>query len=157
MRIYFDSDGTLANFDAGVQTLLGTTPDKYMDAHGVPAFWNALAADTVGGGFYQALPMMPGASEMMAATASKRPLILSGCPLGNWAQAQKINWAADHFPGIPMICCPTKDKPLFCDPGDILIDDSAKNGPPWEAAGGTFIHFTGADAALEALRKMGVI
>lgn len=157
MRIYFDSDGTLADFDAGVQSLLGATPSDYIDKHGVAAFWNALADDTTGGGFYQALSLLPQATEMMAATATKRPLILSGCPLGTWAQAQKINWAAAHFPGIPMICCPTKDKHLFCQEGDILIDDSAKNGDQWRAAGGVFIHFTGADAALAALAKMGAI
>jgi len=34
-----------------------------------------------------------------------KPTILTGLPLGRWAAPQKVKWAAEHFPGTPIITC----------------------------------------------------
>ena len=151
MRLYFDSDGVLADFDAGVEQDLGMSPSDAMDAYGVSAFWEALERLP---NFYGFLPLIDGAADLVKAGESLRPLVLTGCPLGNWSQSQKINWAANHFPGLPVICCATKDKVLFCQDGDILIDDSPKNCAAWEDHGGQAIHFENTPQAIADLKKL---
>jgi hypothetical protein len=50
----------------------------------------------------------------------------------------KVNWAAEHFPGIPVFLGPfSHDKWRYCKgPNDILIDDRHSNCSEWIAAGG---------------------
>ena len=151
MRLYFDSDGVLADFDAGVEAGLGMPPSQAIDAYGQSAFWQALERLP---NFYGFLPLMKGAQDLVKAGEPLRPIVLTGCPLGNWSQSQKINWGAQHFPGLPVICCATSDKVLFCQDGDILIDDSAKNCAHWVEAGGQAIHFLSAEQAIADLKKL---
>ena len=49
----------------------------------------------------------------------------------------KVCWAQEHFPGIPVFLGPySQDKWQHCRPGDILIDDRTSNCTEWENAGG---------------------
>lgn len=49
----------------------------------------------------------------------------------------KVWWAHDHFPGIPVFIGPfSHDKWRHCKPGDILIDDRVSNCEEWRRQGG---------------------
>jgi len=48
---------------------------------------------------------MPDARVLFDAVKHLKPTILTGLPIGNWPAPQKIAWAADHFPGVPIITC----------------------------------------------------
>jgi hypothetical protein len=65
---------------------------------------------------------------------------LSALPHNNdmpWATQDKVWWAYEHFPGIPVFIGPySHDKHVHCRPGDILIDDRTSNCMEWETAGG---------------------
>jgi hypothetical protein len=82
---------------------------------------------------------MPGAAQLFQAVRAFSPIILTGCPLGGWAEQQKLDWAAHHFPGVKMITCMSKDKRNHMKPGDVLVDDWPKHKHLWEEVGGTFI------------------
>lgn len=140
-RVYLDCDGVLADFDAAFAARFGHPPRSYEATHGSKVFWENIRDDAPD--FYRTLPLMPQARELFQAVEHLRPIILTGCPMGGWAEPQKLAWAAEHFPGTPMIVCMSKDKRHYCKPGDVLIDDYLKYRDLWEQAGGTFIHFTG--------------
>ncbi len=66
---------------------------------------------------------MPDGRELFQEIAHLNPLILTGCPRGGWAEAQKEQWAAQHFPETRIITCRSKEKRKHMKPGDILVDD----------------------------------
>jgi len=80
-----------------------------------------------------------------------RPIILTGMPKGGWADIQKRRWAAAHFPNVKVITCLSAKKAQYCQPGDILIDDTPKHRSKWIAAGGVWIDHADAATSLEAL------
>ncbi|MEM6890437.1 MAG: hypothetical protein AAF636_20245, partial [Pseudomonadota bacterium] len=105
-------------------------------------FWRDLKSEQPT--FYRDLPLMPDAKDLFDAIEHLRPIILSGCPSGGWAELQKLAWAAEHFPGIPTVVCMANDKRKYCKPGDVLIDDRPKHRADWEGAGGIWITHTSA-------------
>jgi hypothetical protein len=85
------------------------------------------------------------------------PIILTGCPPGEWSQPQTVAWTARHFPGVPIITCRSKEKHLYLkNPGDILVDDYLKYQHLWEEAGGIFIHHTSAEGSIHDLAALGL-
>ena len=64
-----------------------------------------------------------------------QPTILTGLPLGKWAAPQKVAWAAEHFPGVPIITCMARDKHKHMEPGDVLVDDRENHRAAYEARG----------------------
>jgi hypothetical protein len=60
------------------------------------------------------------------------------------AVSDKVMWANDHFPGVPVTIGPfSYDKWRHCkNAGDILIDDRHSNCKEWEDAGGVAHIFT---------------
>lgn len=151
-RIYLDCDGVLADFDRAFEATFGHPPRAYEEAKGSETFWRDIRAEAPT--FYRDLPLMPDALELFEAVAYMRPIILTGCPRGGWAEPQKLAWAAEHFPGIPMVTCRSRDKRLYCHPGDVLIDDYLKYRPLWEEALGVFIHHQNAAESMAALRQI---
>lgn len=150
LRIFLDCDGVLADFDGGVLRALGAWPDQIRG----DTMWHGLE-DTAD--FYANLHTLSGGQSVYEAVKHLRPIILTGIPRGVWAIPQKLAWGTNHYPGVPMICCPTADKPLYAQPGDILIDDRIGIADKWNAVGGHFIHYRNAEDTLETLRDMGVI
>jgi 5'(3')-deoxyribonucleotidase len=140
VRLYIDCDGVLADFDGAFMARFGTPSRDYESKEGANRFWQNLEAEPE---FYRRLPVFDGAADFMETLRPLRPIILTGCPLGTWAYGQKIEWAAEHFPGVPMVCTRSKDKRLFCRLGDVLVDDWLKYRELWEEAGGTFVHHVG--------------
>jgi 5' nucleotidase, deoxy (Pyrimidine), cytosolic type C protein (NT5C) len=151
-RVFVDLDGVLADFDAGAKELLGTSAKDYQQVHGAAVMWKKIAAAP---DFYGQLPPIEGALDMLEVIWQESPLtmILTGLPLGRWAEPQKRAWCAEHVgEHIPVICCMTRDKWQYCTPGDILIDDRIDAAVDWEGAAGRFIHHKDAETTLTALR-----
>jgi len=96
------------------------------------------------------------ALDLYRAVAHLHPIILTGCPRGGWAEPQKIDWAARHFPGVRIITCRSQEKRLHMKAGDILVDDLLKYKHLWEEAGGIFVHHKSANESLHRLEKLGL-
>ena len=147
-KLYLDADGVLANFDEGVRRLLGMLPKEFERKRGRGAFWRELAKAP---GFYANLPEMPDARQLFEAVAHLKPTILTGLPLGKWAAPQKVAWAAEHFPGVPIITCMARDKHRHMEPGDVLVDDREDHRAAYEAHGVVFIHHRNAADSIRQL------
>ena len=153
-RLFLDCDGVLADFDTGFQNAFGVSSSFYEDHHGTKAFWRAIRLEL---NFFGTLPLMPGAMELYDAVKPVRPIFLTGCPFGNWAEHQKLGWRNKLFTGVPMVTCLSRNKRDYCQPGDVLVDDLEKYRHLWEEAGGTFILHTSAESSIEQLKSLGVI
>lgn len=149
-RIYLDCDGVLADFNAKFKEITGQSPSDYENTYGTKAFWKAIRDHT---NFFGTLPLMPKAEQLYATVAHTRPIILTGCPFGNWAEHQKFKWRDKHFKGVPMVTCLSRNKKDYCQPGDILVDDTLKYRHLWEQAGGIFIHYVNAEQAIKDVQE----
>ena len=150
-RLFLDADGVLANFDEGAKRLLGMSVRQFETKHGRGAFWKRLATAQ---NFYGGLPEMPDARVLFDAVKHLKPTILTGLPLGKWAAPQKVEWAAKHFPGVPIITCMARDKHKHMHDGDVLVDDRENHRAAYEAAGVVFVHHKNADDSLRQLAKI---
>ena len=97
---------------------------------------------------------MPDARLLFDAVKHLKPTILTGLPLGSWAAPQKVDWAAEHFPGVPIITCMARDKHKHMKPGDVLVDDRENHRAAYEAAGVVFVHHKNAEDSLRQLAKI---
>jgi 5'(3')-deoxyribonucleotidase len=147
-RLFLDADGVLADFDLGARGLLGARPREFIARHGRGTFWKRLANAK---NFYGSLPKMPEADLLFEAVKHLKPTILTGLPLGSWAAPQKVEWAAEHFPGVPIITCMARDKHKHMHRGDVLVDDREKHRGAYEEAGVVFIHHRNAKDSLRQL------
>jgi len=150
-RLFLDADGVLADFDYGVRELVKLRPKEFIAKYGRGTFWKRLAKAE---NFYGSLPEMPDAQLLFDAVKHLSPTILTGLPLGSWAAPQKIEWAAEHFPGVPIITCMARDKHKHMHPGDVLVDDREKHRADYEAAGVVFVHHKNAEDSLRQLAKI---
>ena len=150
-RLFLDADGVLADFDEGARRLLGMTPRAFEQKHGRGAFWKRLASAK---DFYGSLPEMPDARLLFDAVKHLPPTILTGLPLGNWAAPQKVRWASEHFPGVPIITCMARDKHKHMQAGDVLVDDRENHRAAYEAAGVIFVHHKDARKSLDELARI---
>ncbi|MGV3636469.1 MAG: hypothetical protein ACO1NQ_02355 [Flavobacteriales bacterium] len=153
VRLFLDLDGVLADFDGGVRKLLGTTPQRFQERYGAAAFWKRLANAP---DHYGRLDPLPDAERLVEGVRHLSPTVLTGLPLGKWAEPQKRAWMARHFPDIDVITTMARDKHRYCSPGDILVDDQERYRDRWEAAGGRFIHHTSAERTLAAIHDLGL-
>jgi 5'(3')-deoxyribonucleotidase len=150
-RLFLDADGVLADFDEGARRLLGATPAQFEAKHGRREFWRRIAKAE---NFYGSLPEMPDARDLFEGVKHLKPTILTGLPLGNWAAPQKVRWAAEHFPGVPIITCMARDKHKHMHPGDVLVDDRENHRAAYEAAGVIFVHHRNAGDSLRQLAQI---
>ena len=150
-RLFLDCDGVLADFDEGARRLLGMSTAAFEAKHGRREFWRRIAKAP---NFYGTLPELPDARELFDAVVHLKPTILTGLPLGNWAAPQKIEWAAEHFPGVAIITCMARDKHKHMASGDVLVDDRENHRRAYEDAGVVFVHHTSADDSLNQLAKI---
>lgn len=153
-QLFLDCDGVLADFDTLAIQIFNRHPREAEDRLGTDEFWRRLSEYE---NFYGTLPLMGDAMRLYEAIAHLNPIILTGCPPGEWSQPQKVAWAARHFPAVPIITCRSKEKWLHLrHPGDILVDDYLKYQHLWEEAGGIFIHHTSADETINRLTAIGL-
>lgn len=138
-QLFLDCDGVLADFDTGFERLTGTDSKSFEDAYGTSVFWSRIQRSD---SFFARLPVMDQGRQLYNLVKHLRPIILTGTPVGDWSVPQKLRWRDKHFPGVPMVTCRSRDKKVYCQPGDVLIDDLLKYKHLWEEAGGQFIHYT---------------
>ncbi|HUG45203.1 MAG TPA: hypothetical protein VMK31_01660 [Sphingomicrobium sp.] len=147
-HLFLDCDGVLADFDKGARRILGMTPAAFEERHGRAEFWKRLARTR---NFYGDLELMPDAQKLFDAVRHLKPTILTGLPLGKWAAPQKELWAAEHFPGVPIITTLARKKHLHMEAGDVLVDDRENHRGLWEEAGGIFVHHKNAANTIRRL------
>lgn len=139
--LYLDLDGVFADFDIGVERVLGTPMTDMNDE----AMWQRLRQIP---NFYRELPLITEAPVLWDAFRPYDPIFLTGIPRDqremHLASKNKLEWVAKHFDDAPVITCLSREKARYCVPGDVLLDDRIRYRKPWESAGGIFIqHFRG--------------
>ena len=150
-QLFLDCDGVLADFDAGASSLLGMSISAFEARHCKREFWKRLASAP---DFYARLPEMADGRILFDAVDHLHPTILTGLPLGSWAAPQKVRWAAEHFPGVPIITCMARDKHRHMAPGDVLVDDRENHRAAYEQAGVVFVHHRNARDSLRQLAEL---
>jgi len=133
-QLYCDLDGVLADFEQGIKNKFNKYPNELNEV----VMWNALRKSP---GFYEELLWMPEGKELWQRIKIYNPIILTGCPFNYPSAAQeKLNWCARELgPDIKVITCKTKDKPKYCNVGDILIDDRDIIMEQWIEKGGKYV------------------
>ncbi|CAM9157062.1 unnamed protein product [Choristocarpus tenellus] len=102
------------------------------------------------------LDWMDDGRELWESIRHLQPTILTGLPMGNWAEPQKRLWCSRELgKHVPVITCMSKDKYNYCTTaGSILIDDRESLRPDWERMGGIFMHHTSTQQTLEKMRTL---
>ena len=143
MIIYLDMDDVVADWHTAAQDFLKMRWNK--DNERIPQEdWNRLKQHSR---FYRELPLKEGAHDLVAWCRNyviNNPgtdlRFLTALPRGDdmpWAVNDKVWWAHEHFPNIPVFIGPySTDKWKHCQPNDILIDDRTDNCAQWIDAGG---------------------
>jgi hypothetical protein len=158
LTIYVDLDGVLADYDTRANEVLGTDNHyKYEFVWGAADYWKQLH---VKGNFFSSLGLMPGAKLLWNAVRPLGPKVLTALPSTGAEEVdrQKRKWVSGMIdPNAEVITCKTVEKPNYCQPGDILIDDRAINRDAWIAKGGTYIIHTDAERTIGTLKALGII
>lgn len=153
--LFVDLDGVLVDFDGGVRAVTGSDPHDLSPR----SMWPRLARTP---GFYEHLDWLSGGRRLWSELQSRKPTILTGLPMGRWAEPQKRAWCSRELgPGTKVITCMSRQKaekageatPDEATP--VLIDDRASLRDRFEEAGGLFIHYTGVESALTELESLG--
>ncbi|MFW5683966.1 MAG: hypothetical protein ACOC1I_03870 [Spirochaetota bacterium] len=153
-KIFVDLDGVLVDFEAGVKDVTGHRPDSLS----ARVMWGRLARTP---GFYEHLDWTPDGRRLWRAVRPLDPVILTGLPLGSWAEPQKRAWCARELGAdVPVITCMSRNKarrareatPAEARP--VLVDDREWLRESWEAMGGLFVHHTSAARSIEALESL---
>jgi hypothetical protein len=156
-NIFLDLDGVLADFDTLAGRMLKTDNIyKYEFVHGADAFWAGINQDP---NFFANLPLKADALELWFAVKPYKPIILTALPHTGAERVdhQKRQWCRTYLGEVSVITCQTKEKPDYCKPGDVLVDDRAINRERWEARGGRFLLHQNATATNVALNHYGYI
>lgn len=158
MQLYLDLDGVLADFDALAGELCNTDNiHKFEFVFGPDAFWRRIDSDPF---FFANLLPKEDAYELLNAVHQLNPIILTALPRAGakTIEEQKRQWVADYVgDDTKVITCLAKDKPIYCKPGDVLVDDRNINRVEWEKRGGIFILHTGASDTINQLIAKGII
>lgn len=154
IKLFLDSDGTLADFDKHAKKIFGMEPREFESINGSKRFWEIIRETE---NFFYDLEPMQDAFDLVNAVRHLNPVILTGIPRGIWAIDQKLNWGKKHFPDLEMICCPSIDKIKHASPGDILIDDWEKHKQKWIDGGGIWITHISAENSINELKKLNVL
>jgi hypothetical protein len=158
MTIYVDLDGVIFDYDARANEVLRTDNHyKFEFIWGADEYWKRLHAS---GNFFSSLPLMDGAKRLWAAVKPLNPVILTALPKKNpepvdRQKREAVKNKLDYQ--VKVITCQTHEKPDYCKPGDILIDDRAVNRDAWIKAGGTYIIHTDAERTIGTLKALGII
>ena len=152
---YLDMDGVVADWDTAASAFLGRAQgraDPNTHYKNTPEEWSRIKTQQR---FYRTLPLMPRCGELVDLARRYRDglgwglLFLTAVPKDDdvpWAFYDKVLWAQEHFPDIPVHFGPHSwDKHKHCKMGDILVDDRASNCREWASAGGVCFRVTGND------------
>lgn len=159
LTVYLDMDGVLADFDAKTIELIGK---RLYDFPTSKEGWDAINHVPE---IYSLLEPMPDADELVNGVFGLRQFhefnvgVLTAIPkIGRIPDAKihKRRWIEIYYPKLLNdfnIGPHAQDKQKHCRAGDVLIDDSGKNIPQWNAAGGYGILHTSASKSLSELEQ----
>jgi hypothetical protein len=152
--LFVDMDGVLVDFESGVRTVTGQLPHDQSPR----TMWPQLART---GGFYEELGWLADGRTLWEHVRSLDPTILTGLPLGKWAEPQKRAWCSRELGDtVPVITCMSRDKHVrgrAATPDGavpVLIDDRMSLKEKFEAAGGVFIHYKDTAGAVTQLQAL---
>ncbi|MCL2338514.1 MAG: hypothetical protein FWC51_00990 [Proteobacteria bacterium] len=174
MKIYFDMDGVLADFDAVANKIYGRrdlnasasalSPEQ---AAAKNERWHIIEKTD---GFWENLPLVPGARALVSAAAARGEVFILSKTYGphkfvggdayvRHIGMAKKEWAAAHFgeffrPENVLIVSGPKGETMKPTQSDILIDDRPDNIAEWCAAGGRGIVFVDADQTIKELSQL---
>ena len=162
MKIFFDMDGVLADFNRGVIELCHMQPQdqENEDEEYTNSLWSAVRDVDH---FYDRLEMMPGAKKLFdnaMKISNGNCEILTGIPKPKrgiiTAGEDKIKWVRRLLsPDIKVNIVYKEEKKNFCTGRDcILIDDLAANISAWNTAGGTGILYSNAEQVMKELSEI---
>ena len=157
-RLFIDLDGVLADFDKGYEQAFKqklAPRNERVDGKEGGVQWGLIRQTP---GFFQNLPLMPGAKQLWNFASRQDAYILSGAPdsKGSDIAYEKRRWVRKHLAlDAPVIICPSSEKWMYAHPGDVLVDDWVKYQNMWEAVGGVWITYQDMPQAIEGLRKLG--
>ncbi len=154
-QIYCDMDGVLADFDQGINDLIG---GKFNDNR-----WVELPDD-----FFYRLEPMPDANKLWGFIGKYEPFILTATPrssrgpIAARAAEDKTKWMKRWF-GVPatmMRPVMRKNKANFAIDGrdgrpNLLIDDHLGNIQEFRKKGGIGVHHTNASNSIRQLKEIG--
>ena len=148
--LFCDLDGVLADFDRHHLAMTGAESSKLLDT----TDWGAVARTPM---FYATMPVMSDAFRLWCFIQRYNPIILTGLPSSiPGAGEQKKAWVATHLdPRATVVTCKSREKSLYCCPGDVLIDDWEKYRSLWEAKAGRWITHVSAEKTVAHLKAMG--
>ena len=141
MNIFVDMDDVVADWMAYARSIVNR---DWNYGQRIPdTDWNQLKAQQR---FYRDLPMKPGAEDLVnwcreyCKTTHSGLFFLTALPHDYsmpYAAQDKVWWANERFPGIPVFFGPfSHDKWRHCQAGDVLIDDRQSNCSEWRSSGG---------------------
>lgn len=162
LRIFFDMDGVLADFDRGVRELCGREPldQSSCTDEETDALWEAVSRVPH---FYAKLSPVGGMPELVRALFEElgdRCRILTGIPKPKRhvenAGEDKEEWIRRFVSEEMQVHVVFREeKKRYCTgPQDILVDDYDKNITEWEAGGGTGILFRSAEQVQKEIEKL---
>jgi hypothetical protein len=142
-------DGVLADFNTGYENVFGRRPHEFEDID-----WLKVreAED-----FFLRLPPMADFAILWDYVAPLKPVVLTGVPPSIQAKAEqnKRAWAKQWLgASVEVVCCRSRDKHLYCAPGDILVDDWERYMDLWVRKGGTWVTHRDAKTTIRELKKL---
>lgn len=160
LTIFVDLDGVLANYDAAANAALNTNNHYHYEfVWGPEVYWKRLHAT---GDFFAKLRPYSDAKMLWNAlsTTGRQMAVLTALPKtnGEIVDQQKRKWVKEFIQwDAKVITCKTVEKPNYCKPGDILIDDRAVNRDAWLSKGGIYVIHTDAERTIGTLKALGII
>jgi len=142
MNIFLDMDDVVADWMASARDIVKR---NWNYGERIPdSDWNKVKAKER---FYRHLPLKAGAHDLVnwckdyCGKTGSGLFFLTALPHDYsmpWAAQDKVWWANEHFPNIPVFFGPySHDKWRHCSsPEDILIDDRTSNCEEWIRSGG---------------------
>ena len=153
--LFLDLDGVLVDFEKGVEGIFGKPIRSILPRQ----MWPRLAKTP---DFYNTLDWMPDGRALWEYCRPFKPIILTGLPMGKWADPQKRAWCRRELgDGIEVITGLSRHKPSMAIERSsgrtaVLVDDREKLRLPFEVAGGIFIHHRNTRDTIQTLQQLKI-